>query len=331
MFKKTFTICSFVITMMALLSLTGKPNNNGNTPSQKNVIKTVIIDAGHGGIDPGTVGQMSREKDVALAIALKLGKQMMDEFPNIKIIFTRTEDILPNNLKNKDLANRYRAELANKSKGDLFISIHCDAAGKKAGGWYEKRIVGYRPKVVYTGRGKRRRKKTIQEPQYETYYVKNNIHGPSTYIWASDRSGAKSSTINPEEGEGGEIGDSSILLDLASPEARLRAQLYEKYYFRNSYTVGRYIQDEFKAAGRNDKGVLQRNWAGIWVLQATGMPSILIETGYLSNTEEEKYLNSTEGQNEVVANIITGFRKYKKEIEGSKAGAAVAIPSSSKK
>jgi N-acetylmuramoyl-L-alanine amidase len=286
--------------------------------AQKNALKTIIIDPGHGGVDPGTTGLISKEKDVALQISLKLGKAIQESFPSIRLVFTRTTDALAGGSTNITQSLRYRADLANQSKGDLFISIHCDAAGKKAGGWYEKKVVDYKTKVVYVGKGKNRKKKTIKEPIYESYYVENKVTGPSTYIWAADRSDEKLDHINDNEDGEEMVEDSANLLDLTSPEARLRAQLYEKYFFQNSYTMARFVQDEFKAVGRNDKGVLQRNNKGIWVLQATGMPSILIETGYLSNKTEEEYLNSEEGQNEIVNNIITALRKYKAFVENPK-------------
>jgi N-acetylmuramoyl-L-alanine amidase len=302
---------SFVLTLfLSLLVCLGM--------AQKNAIKTIIIDPGHGGVDPGTTGLMSKEKDVALQISLKLGKAIQEAFPSVRLVFTRTTDVLAGGYTNINQSLRYRADLANQSKGDLFISIHCDAAGKKPGGWYEKKVVDYKTKVVYVGKGKNRKKKTVKEPIYETYYVENKVTGPSTYIWAADRSDEKLDHINENEDGEEMVEDSANLLDLTSPEARLRAQLYEKYFFQNSYTMARFVQDEFKAAGRNDKGVLQRNNKGIWVLQATGMPSILIETGYLSNKTEEEYLNSEEGQNEIVGNIITALRKYKVFVETPK-------------
>lgn len=302
---------SFVLTLcLSLLVCLGM--------AQKNAIKTIIIDPGHGGVDPGTVGLISKEKDVALQISLKLGKAIQEAFPSVRLVFTRTTDVLSGGYTDKNQSLRYRADLANQSKGDLFISIHCDAAGKKPGGWYEKKVVDYKTKVVYVGKGKNRKKKTVKEPIYETYYVENKVTGPSTYIWAADRSDEKLDHINENEDGEEMVEDSANLLDLTSPEARLRAQLYEKYFFQNSYTMARFVQDEFRAAGRNDKGVLQRNNKGIWVLQATGMPSILIETGYLSNKTEEEYLNSEEGQNEIVGNIITALRKYKVFVETPK-------------
>jgi N-acetylmuramoyl-L-alanine amidase len=94
------------------------------------------VDAGHGGPDPGAIGQITTEADLVLKIALKLGKAISEAMPDVKVIYTRTTDELPGGLTDKNEANRYRAQMANEAKGDLFISIHANAAGKKAGGWY---------------------------------------------------------------------------------------------------------------------------------------------------------------------------------------------------
>lgn len=296
---------------------------NSTRPKAKPSIKTIIIDPGHGGKDIGAPGLFSTESQVALAISLKLGKAIQKEFPEIKLVFTRTTDVLPGNLSNKDQAIKLRATMANEARphGDLFISIHCNSGGVKAGGWYEKRITGYTSKVIYTGKGKKRKKKTVNQPIYETYYKKNEAKGTETFVWAADRSDEKGSAINADEEGGEEVIDSLNILDLNSPEARIRAALYTKSYFKNSATFGKYVEEEFQKAGRVTRGgVKQRNNKGIWVLQATGMPSVLVETGFISNKEEEEYLNSEDGQNEIVDNIMSALKRYKEELESSKPG-----------
>lgn len=211
--------------------------------------------------------------------------------------------------------------MANEARGDLYISIHCNAAGVKAGGWYAKRISGYTTKVIYTGKGRKRKKKSVSQPVYENYYVENKAAGTETYVWAADRSQAKSSYISGEDVSGENVVDSLNILDLNSPEAKIRATLYTKFYFRNSYTFARYVEEEFRKAGRSSHGgVLQRNDKGIWVLQATGMPSVLVETGFITNKREEEYLNSEDGQNEIVENIMSALKRYKDELESSKPG-----------
>lgn len=304
----------------------------GAWAQQRPVLNTIIIDPGHGGIDPGASGQFSTEAAVALSISLKLGKALASELPESKIIFTRTTDELPGGAKNIHDGLEYRANLANQSKGDLFIAIHCNANGKRAGEYAVRRVVGHKNRTVYVGRGSKRRKKVIREPIYESYMVKNNQHGTETYIWAADRTGFKGEAIQ-ETGE--MVEDSANTLDLNSPEAMIRAQLYEKKYFSKSLLLATFVEDEFVKGGRLSHGVKQRNEKGIWVLQATGMPSILVETGFISQTEEEEYLNSEQGQDEIVAQIVTAIKRYKASLEGtgpppvqqtSPSAAAPAVP-----
>src|SRR5580692_6434220 len=137
----------------------GRPSE-GPPPSQKQAIRTIIIDPGHGGFDHGTAGLISLEKNVALAIALKLGADINEAFPDIKIVYTRTTDVMPG--VGVDLPSgytyhsgiaaglNYRADLANRSKGDLFICIHCDNDGHPAGPYTAHRIIGHK----YVGKGR---------------------------------------------------------------------------------------------------------------------------------------------------------------------------------
>jgi N-acetylmuramoyl-L-alanine amidase len=311
--KRIAGIIFFSISVIALLSfIVAKPGPR----KQKPVLATIIIDPGHGGRDPGTLGTYSHESKIALAISMKLGKAIQAAMPGVKVLYTRTTDVLAGNKSTVRESLYYRADFANQYRGDLFVSIHCNAIGKKAGGWYEKRVVSYKNKVVYTGKGKKRKKKTEKVPVYKSYYVKNERRGTETYVWAADRNGYKGDAINlRQEEESGEKLDSSITFDVSSPEAHLRAQLYEKKYFGKSLSLAEKVEDEFLKDGRKSYGVKQRNEEGIWVLQATGMPSILVETGFLSNTEEEKYLNSEKGQQSIAASILSALKRYKANLE----------------
>lgn len=299
---------------------------NSAWAQQKPVLGTIIIDPGHGGIDPGAHGQFSTEAAVALSISLKLGKVLAEELPNSKLIFTRTTDELPGTPNNVHQSLRYRADMANQAKGDLFIAIHCNANGYRAGGWYAKRVVGHKNQVKYVGKGSKRRKKTVRVPIYESYWVKNNEHGTETYIWAADRSSSKGGFINSTEDQssGENVEDSTNILDLNSPESIIRGQLYEKKYFAKSLTLATFVEEEFEKGGRLSRGVKQRNEKGIWVLQATGMPSILVETGFITQTEEEQYINSEKGQDEIVAQIVNAIKRYKTALEGGSAVPAQA-------
>jgi N-acetylmuramoyl-L-alanine amidase len=141
--------------------------------------------------------------------------------------------------------------------------------------------------------------------------------GTETYIWKAGKQDNKTDAISERDESGEDVTDSTDeSFDMSSPEARMRAQLYEKKFFDNSALFASLVEQSFAAAGRQSYGVKQRD-VGIQVLQATGMPSVLIEVGFLSNKEEEEYLNSNNGQNEVVQNILDAFKRYKEQLEGS--------------
>jgi len=301
MIKKTTTLLTLCGIFLGLSSWYPMPP----LQSQKTLLRTIIIDPGHGGFDPGCHGLFSKEKDVTLGISLKLGKALQKAFPELKIVYTRTTDIMPGNKTSIQDGIRYRAELANKEHGDLFICIHCNSDGHPPGHYPVQRLAGYKT----TGRGKKKKR----VPVYVTYWVKNTRTGTESYIWKADRSTPKGDAINQRNGEN--MGDSdNSAFDMTTPEATMRGQLYEKKYFANSALFGTLVEREFAGAGRHSGGVMQRQ-VGIGVLQATGMPSVLIETGFLTNKEEELYLNSKRGQNQVVGNILSAFRRYKETIE----------------
>src|SRR5580692_11746771 len=173
-------------------------------------IHTIIIDPGHGGIDPGTHGLFSTEKNVALSISLKLGKAMQEEYPDLRIVYTRTTDQLPGNSRTIRDAIRYRAELANREHGDLFICIHCNSNGQPPGLYSVRELTGY--KMI--GKGKKKRK----VPVYVTRWITNSKTGTATYIWKADRSVPKGQAISQRNSEN--MGDTdNTAYDLNTPEA----------------------------------------------------------------------------------------------------------------
>lgn len=284
---------------------------------QKKPIRTLIIDPGHGGLDPGAMGLNHSEANTALQVSLKLGDTISKAFPDIKVIYTRTTDILPGNLNNKDAALKYRANLANESGGDLFIAVHCNSAGSRPGGWYERRVVGKIPITKTYKKGKKTIKKTTYQYQYENVWVENKAKGTETYLWAVNKNDSKINSVGKNSDYTGEIDSTSTLTlpDPDDPSEKARMLVYTQNYFRKSLNLATYIQDEFKNTGRIDRGVKQRNDKGIWVLQATAMPSILVEIGFISNKEEEEYITSEAGQKEIVGNIFAAFKKYKEKLE----------------
>lgn len=316
--KRTLIIVVAVSITVFLLSFSGK--NIDSLPAKRSTVRTLIIDPGHGGFDPGAKGLISTEAEVSLEVSLKFGKAIEKEFPDVKIIYTRTTDIMPGNKGTKDEGLRYRADLANSSGGDLFIAIHCNAAGKRPGGWYEKIVTGKTPYKKTVGKGKKKRTVTAYRYTYGTVWRENKAQGTETYIWALNKNQAKVNSVNKTEYYG-EIDstDSGTTLELpdpSDPAEKARMLIYAQQYFRKSLNLAELVEKGFQDQGRAYRGgVKQRNDVGIWVLQATAMPSILVEIGFISNKEEEEYLNSEKGQDEIVENLVNAFRAYRQKLE----------------
>src|SRR5262245_41428358 len=212
-----------VLICVAVLPLTFGFNN----PPKKKGVQTIIIDPGHGGKDQGAKGLFTTEAKISLEVGLKLGKAIEERFPNIKILYTRTTDVLAGNKPDKNSANHYRAEFANESDGDLFIAIHCNAIGRGPGGWYEKRVVVYTYKKVWTGKGKKRKQVTKKVPVYKTFWVENKTTGTETYIWAADRSDEKENVISAGTDDFSGENDSTIVMpDLNDPVMKAFQLLY---------------------------------------------------------------------------------------------------------
>lgn len=268
--------------------------------SRVNTIRKIVIDAGHGGKDPGTNGVLYKEKDIALAVALKLEELFKQYLPEIQIIMTRRTDDF--------VELEERAQIANRNKADLFISIHCNAAGKpvlikdpKTGKLVPKRVKNSRGKYVI-----------VETPNPEPF-------GSETYVMGLKNEKGKMNVAMRE--------NAPILLednykqkyqgfDPESEESYIIMSNYTTAYVIQSAKLAMKIQQEYKnKAGRIDKGVHRQS---IWVLWRTSMPSVLTEIGYLTNPNEEKFLGSELGQKYIAASIFNAVRKYKAEIEGKK-------------
>ncbi|MCZ6900471.1 MAG: N-acetylmuramoyl-L-alanine amidase [Bacteroidetes bacterium] len=230
-------------------------------------VQKVVIDAGHGGRDTGTTGRFSKEKEIALEIALELGKTIKRYLKDVEVVYTRTDDSFPSLVD--------RADLANKNGADLFISIHCNSAP------YSSRVYGTETYVMGLDKvagnlevAKRENRVILLEENYAENY------------------------------EG---------FDPNSPESHILFSLYQNAYLDNSLSLAQKIEHQFKTrAGRRSRGVKQ---APFWVLWKTSMPSVLVETGYLSNPDEEKDLNDKLKQSYIASGIFRAFRDYKQEIE----------------
>jgi N-acetylmuramoyl-L-alanine amidase len=295
MLKKTLLIlgCFSLVTILASFTFEKK----------QKAIKTIIIDAGHGirsngGYD-GARGSYSYEDEICYEVSKKLVKEIAKEFPEIRIVETRPE---------REIVDLHeRARVANHNKGDLFISIHVNAAPPRV----HRELTGYKTVVSYVGKGKKRKKVTKKVPQYRTYKVPNPAKGTETYIWGSHKNEDKEVAMREnapmfnEENYKDKYGD----IDPNSPDFIALSLLKTKQFFKRSATLSGMVEEQFAKVGRTSRGQRQRQ-VGIWVLQATAMPSILVETGYITNKEEEDYLNSERGQQEIAECVSNAVKNY---------------------
>ena len=258
-FQKYFTYLQYFAILLTLVL------SNQELNAQYK-IHTVVIDAGHGGKDPGAIGKRAYEKDIALAIALKLGNYIKTNLKGVKVIYTRKTDVFVELYK--------RAEIANKNNAQVFISIHVNSMENK------------------------------------------HYFGTSTYVMGVDKSEENLEVAQTEN---------SVILkeksykknykgfDPNSPESYITLSLLQNAHLEQSLLLAKKVQDQFRTrAGRKDRGVRQ---AGLVVLWNATMPAILVETGYISNTTEEKYLMTDYGQSIIASAIFRAFRAYKNEIE----------------
>ncbi|HVW95353.1 MAG TPA: N-acetylmuramoyl-L-alanine amidase [Mucilaginibacter sp.] len=233
--------------------------------------KTIVIDAGHGGKDPGAHGAHSLEKDVALAIAKKLKQKLKTAMPDVDVIMTRTTD--------KFVELNKRADIANKANANLFISIHCNSSpeGTAKNAHKLKGVM----MLVYGFHRKEEQMEALRENAsiyIETDYKKN-------YTEYNEK----------------------------DPTAMIVLNTVMQKYRKQSILFGEILNNEFKTVdSRSSHGVKEQ---GVLVLAHSAMPAVLVETGYINNSAEEKYLNSESGQNAVAASIYRAIKTYRKQIK----------------
>lgn len=237
--------------------------------SNANRVATVVLDAGHGGKDPGAMGTKrykTTEKHVTLAVALLVGKYIQENLPDVKVVYTREDDSFVELME--------RSNIANRNKADVFISIHCNSNAK------------------------------------------SDPHGSETYVMGLHKTEANMRVAMKE--------NESILLeadhelkydgyDPKDPESMIALSLRQNAYLDHGLLLSSLVQDQFRArVGRTDRGVKQ---AGFLVISYTTMPAILIELGFLSNPQEEDFLQGKQGQEYMASAIYRAFKEYKDRIE----------------
>lgn len=231
---------------------------------------TIVLDPGHGGSDHGANRKYSdlgtvREKDVTLAITLKLGR-MLEKNKDYKVIYTRKIDEFPS------LTDR--TTLANRSKADLFISVHVNASTKSS-----------------------------------PYGTETFVQGPDQNKTNLEVAKAENDVIFLDEKDR----EMFASYDPKSPESLIALRIQQSKYLETSLLFGSYVEDNFvKKNNRFSRGVKQQN---LHVLRLNAMPSVLIETGFVSNYEEAAYLASDKGQNEIAQSIYDAIVDYRKTIE----------------
>lgn len=228
-------------------------------------MKTIVIDAGHGGHDAGCHGAYAHEKNVTLAVALKLGAMIEKNMPGVRVVYTRKTD--------EFVELHERASIANRHKADLFISIHCNANKNTSAYGTETWTMGLHKSEGNLEVAKRENSAILMEKNYDIHY------------------------------DG---------FDPNSPEAYIIFSLNQNAFINQSLSLAALVEEEFKKDGRFSRGVKQ---AGFLVLWRTTMPAILIETGFLTNKNEEQYLASEKGQNELTQSIFTAVKLYKQKME----------------
>jgi len=253
-------------------------------------ISKIVLDAGHGGKDFGAPGTYSHEKDLTLAISLRVGKIIEDSLDGVQVIYTRTSDVYPS------LTDRH--EIANQAKADLFIAIHINANP----GTSEKSFAGYKT----VKRGKKRTKVAVY---HVTRHRQTTVQGTESYVLGLHRNSQKEDAIE-ESSE--ELNEETGLLDESDPQTAIIIAQYSQAFLSRSVSLASKIQQEFSSQGRRDFGVKQK---GLEVLAGSAMPGVLVECGFINNLDEEAYMNSENGQQEVALAIFRGIRAYKFEAE----------------
>lgn len=262
--QKLLLVSSFLTALFVLLGFQNTPR----PPSSSNgVLKTIVIDAGHGGKDPGCLGKNHYEKDIALSIALEFGQLVERLLPDIKIIYTRKTDVFVPLIE--------RAKIANKAGADLFISIHCNANLKKDRVGTETYVMGVNSSKSNLSVAMRENAVIMKEANYRKNYKGFDPTSSVSHILLSN------------------------MQNIHQTNSLLLASKIEKHFY--------------KATKRHSRGVKQ---SGFWVLAQTGMPSILVETGFLTTPSEEKYLSSEAGQTYIASSLYRALRDYKRELEG---------------
>jgi N-acetylmuramoyl-L-alanine amidase len=248
-------------------------------------VRTIVVDAGHGGKRAGASGDYSVEKNVTLALAFKLQKALEKDVPDVKVVMTRTTD--------DDILWQKRSDIANEAKGDLFISLHCNSLSDRT-----ITVNGRKKRVPdQSGRG-------VLLLVYGFHRGGNEKGGDN-----EEAAAIRENLIEEKDVNGGNT------VDFNDPTQMILLNAFKNKYRKNSIRLANILNDEFKETdGRPSEGVREQS---ILILCHSAMPAVLVETGYINNPKDEAYLNSEDGQNEIISTIIRSIKTYKAELEQS--------------
>ena len=253
-------------------------NKTAQKAAQKRAF-TVVIDAGHGGHDPGAMGKLTQEKKLNLEVSQRLEQQIKLHYPDVKVVMTRKNDVF--------LTLQQRADIVNKNNADLFICIHTNAAENRNVTGTETFVLGVDKLQSNLDVAMRENAVMLLEDDYQTTY------------------------------EG---------FDPNSVDSYIMFELMQDQYIDQSLNFATLVQQQFTDIGRSDRGVRQ---AGFWVLHKSACPSVLIEMGFISNSNEEKYLASDKGKEDITNSIFQAFSQYKSAYD-RKHGIVIAAKSEGK-
>jgi len=255
-------------------------------------ITKIVIDAGHGGQDYGAHGSFSYEKDITLAVSLKLGKILSDSIKNLQVIYTRTTDAYPTLVERHDIANQAGA--------DLFLAVHVNSTPFT----YTHVQTGYKTVT--------KKHKKVKVPVYKSIrHHETNRSGVESYVLALHRMKQLGGEVQDEFSKDSASVNNG-LLNPDDPQTAIIVSQYTEAFLGRSIKLGSKIQEAFAMQGRADLGVKQMP---LEVLAGSAMPGVLVEIGFITNATEEVYLNSEKGQNDVAMAIYQGIRAYKSEVE----------------
>jgi N-acetylmuramoyl-L-alanine amidase len=227
-----------------------------------------------------------------------------EQMPDVEVFMTRTTDVF-------DPVTQ-KAKMANAAKGDLFICIHVNSTPPIR----HKEFVGYKTQTYYKGKGSKRKKYTRKVKDYRYWTTPNTAKGTETFIYGVDKTNAAREALSENEDMYMDSVSMQELKDFnpTDPAKMMIINMKTQSYFSRSASLALTIEEEFAKVGRVSRDAKQRQ-KGIWVLQAVAMPAVLVETGFISNPEEELYLNSPEGQQEICQVLIRSLKRYRYSLE----------------